>query len=119
MSLLQSGIARKLHVGQARAAESELVGADRHRCEKVVCAGGGNNVVLVHAVPANADGADENAIAIRRNSARKNRDPIWQISAKAVTQRRRTRIERRGKSQIRFDSGESGKFVLFGEERSG
>ena len=63
MPILQSRIARKLYVGQARAAETELVGADRHRCEKVVCAGGGNNVVLVHAVPADADGADENAVA--------------------------------------------------------
>jgi hypothetical protein len=62
MSILQSGIAREFCVGQARAAEIELIGANVIGCEKIVRAGCADDVVLIDAVAADSD---------RSNSARR------------------------------------------------
>src|SRR5207302_1975641 len=58
MSILQTGIAREFGVRQLRAAEIEVVGANVHRREKIVRAAGADDVVLIDAVAADADGAD-------------------------------------------------------------
>src|SRR6266545_6158852 len=119
MSILQSRIAREFGVGQARAAEKELIGANRVGREKIVRARSADNVVLIDAIAANADRADENTVAIKSKTARENRDAVWQISANASAQRRRTEICRGRESHVRFFASETGKLVLLGEERAG
>ena len=69
-------IARKLCVGQARAEVGELVRANGKGRQKIVRAGSAHNVVLVHAVAADPDGADQLAVAIEREAAGKNRDAV-------------------------------------------
>ena len=70
-------IARKFGVRQTRAEVGELIGPDRDRSEKIVRAGDADDVVLINAVTADADRADELAIAIERKASRENRDAIW------------------------------------------
>ena len=64
MSILQRRIARKFHVGQAGAAEIKLIGPNRVRGEKIVSAGRSYDVVLIYAVAANTDRADQDAVLI-------------------------------------------------------
>ena len=84
MSILQRGIARKFCVGQTRSAEIELIGANRVGCEKIVRARRANNVVLIDAVAADPDRADENSVAIKRKAAGENCDPVRQIQSDAA-----------------------------------
>src|SRR4030081_2157024 len=73
---LRSGIAREFCVRQTRAAESKLVGTDGEGCEEVVRPGRADDVVLIDTVAADADGADEHAVAIKRKSTGKNGDAV-------------------------------------------
>jgi hypothetical protein len=68
-------------VRQARAAEEELVGTDWHWREKIVCARGTDYVVLVDAVAADANCADEYADAIKRETTREDGDPVRHLAA--------------------------------------
>ena len=69
-------IARELRVRKARAAEIEMIGADRVGGCVADGAGGGDNVVLVDAVAADADGADEDAVAVQREATGEDRDAV-------------------------------------------
>ena len=75
-----------------------------------------DNVVLIDTVAADPDRADENAVAIKRKTAGKNRDAVGQIEPDAVSQRRRTWIDRVRKSDVGFSSRKPGKLILFGEK---
>src|SRR2546421_7769922 len=85
MSILQSWIARKLCVGQTRAAEKELIGANRVRREKIVRAGGAGDVVLIDTVAADADRADQHAVSIKAKRSRENGDAVWKIGIRHET----------------------------------
>src|SRR5260370_39146392 len=89
---LQCRIAREFCVGQTRSAEIELIRTDRVGREKIVRAGGANDVVLIDAVAADSDRANEHAIAIKRKATAQNSDAVRQIQADAVRQARRTNI---------------------------
>ena len=47
--------------------------------------GRGGEIILVHAITADADCADENPIAIKSECSRKNRDPVRQIGVRRAT----------------------------------
>ena len=77
--MLQSRITREFGVGQERATEKELIGANGVGCEKIVRAGRADDVVLIDTVAADADRANEHAIAIERETSGKDRDSVRQI----------------------------------------
>src|SRR5207302_10393163 len=79
MSILQSRIARKFCIGQARAVEKELVGANCIRREKIVRARCAGDVVLIDTVATDADRADQHAVSIKAKRSRKNGDAVWKI----------------------------------------
>src|ERR1700681_3112351 len=81
-ALLLRRIAREFRVRQAHAEIGELIGPDCKGRRKIVCAGCGHDVVLVHTVAAYSDGADQLTIAIKRKSARENGDAVRQIRAR-------------------------------------
>src|ERR1700730_3204693 len=108
MSILRSGVGRKFYVRQARVLEEILVGADRHRREEIMRAGGGDDVVLIDAVAANADGADEHTVAIKRKTAGENRDAVRQIRNGTSA----------GKGEVGLGSGKPGKLILLSKKWS-
>ena len=74
---LQRRIARKFRVGQTRSAEIELIGTNCVGREKIVCPRRADDVVLIDAVAANSDRADEDAVTIKWEAAREDGDSIW------------------------------------------
>src|SRR5256885_6040272 len=74
--LLQVRAAREFDEGQARAADDYLVGAYGGGRFVAVAAGGGDDVVLVYAVAADADAADQLAVLVERDAARKDLDAV-------------------------------------------
>src|SRR5262249_898885 len=71
-------VPRQLHVGQAHAADGELVGAALGRGLEAGRARGGDQVVLVHAVAGDPDGAGQPAALVEGDAARKDGDPVAQ-----------------------------------------
>src|SRR5258708_7781452 len=119
MSILQSRVAWEFCVGQARPAEIELIRTNRVRREKVMCARGADDVVLIDTVAADADRADEYAVPIKSETARKNCDSSRQIQSDAIADRGRAKICGGRECHIRLRSGKSRKQILLGEERPG
>src|SRR5205085_1197699 len=103
-------VAREFRVRQARAEIGELVGANGEWCEEIVRAGSADDVVLVDAVTADTDGADQLAVAIERKAAGENCDAV-----------RETRVESGSiENKIRKSSAiESGKLFLQSEVGTG
>jgi hypothetical protein len=62
---LQTRVAREFGVRQTRASEYKSVGTDRHRCQKIVCPRGADNVVLIDAVTADPNCSDHDTVAIK------------------------------------------------------
>src|SRR2546425_13181375 len=79
MSILQPRVAREFGIRQTRVAEEEFVRANVHRGEKIVCAGSADDIVLIDAVTADSNGANEHAVAIKRETTREDGDSIWQV----------------------------------------
>jgi len=72
MSTLQRRIAREFCVRQTRSAEIELIGTNCVGREKIVRARRADNVVLIDAIAADSDRADEHAVAIKWKTTREN-----------------------------------------------
>ena len=53
-----------------------LIRADFRRREKIMRAGRADDVVLVHAIAADSNGADQLPVAVKREAAGKNRDAV-------------------------------------------
>src|SRR6266404_121723 len=68
--------AREFCVRQTRAAEIELVGADAERREKIMRAGGSDNVVLIDAVTADTNRADKDAVTIKWETTGKDSNSV-------------------------------------------
>src|SRR2546427_13126335 len=83
----QRRIARELGIRQAGAAENNLIRSNRGRGEEMDRARSRDEVVLVHAVAADADRADEFSVAIERKAAREDRNSIRQIRIRRGRQR--------------------------------
>src|SRR4051812_9036990 len=81
-----AGVPRKFRVRQAGVAKDKLVGSDSLRREEVVGAGCRGDIVLVHTISTNTDSADQNAVAVKWKSTRKNGNAVRQIEAKSVPQ---------------------------------
>src|SRR5215213_6612581 len=99
---LKVGAARELEEGQARAADDDLVGTDGGGRREAVGAGRGDEVVLVYAVAADADGADQLAVLVERHAAREDLDAVRQIRYRGAARDRAG--ERR--EQVRADEVE-------------
>src|SRR6185436_20161577 len=65
-------MAWEFDVWQSHAAHEDLIGADGVRRFKAHAAGRSNNVILVNAIAADADGTDQHAVFIERHAAGKN-----------------------------------------------
>lgn len=76
-----------------------------------------DDVVLIDAVATDADGADENAVAIKRKDAWENHDPVRQIQPDAVSKWGRTKISGGGECDIGLGAGKIGNLILFGKKR--
>src|SRR5713226_4780108 len=63
------GVAREFEVRQADVLHGDLIGADGERSFEAFCAAAGDEIVLVHAVAADAEAADERAVAIQSGAA--------------------------------------------------
>src|SRR5690242_8582829 len=72
-------IARKLGIRQPRAAILRLVGPNGNRRGKHRCTARRYQVVLIHAVTAHTNRADEHAVAVERKSAGENGDAVRQV----------------------------------------
>src|SRR3712207_9276738 len=70
---------RELEEREARAADDCLVGADGRGRLVAVGAGRGDEVVLVYAVAADADGPDQFAVLVERHAAREDLDAVRQV----------------------------------------
>src|SRR5260370_5765837 len=82
-------------------------------------AGGADGGVLIAPVDADADRADEYAVQIKSETARKNCDSSRQIQSDAMADRGRAKICGGRECHIRLRSGKSRKQILLGEERPG
>ena len=72
-------IPRELGVGQSGIAEKGPIRANRIRGKEFHRARCSDKVVLIHAIAADADGADQSAVPIERESAGENGDAIGQV----------------------------------------
>ena len=68
---LERGIARELEVGQADAVDEDLVCANGSGRFEAYGAAGGDKVVLIHAVTADTEAADERPIPEKSDGPRK------------------------------------------------
>src|SRR2546421_8105583 len=97
--ILQVRAARELHEREARAADDYLVGAYGGRRFEAVAPGGGDDVVLINAVAADADAADELAVLVDGDAARKDLDAV-----RDVRNRRAAHVRAAdGREQVRLD----------------
>ena len=71
-------VAGELCIRHPRAEIAELIRANTDRREKIVRAGRANDVVVIHTITADADGADQLSISIKRETTRENRDAVWE-----------------------------------------
>src|SRR5437868_946866 len=94
--------ARELEEGEAGATDDDLVGADGGGRLEAVGAGRGDEVVLVYAVAADADGADQFAVLVERHAAREYLNAVRQIRDRRAAHVGAT--ERR--EQVRLDEVE-------------
>ena len=69
---------RKFDPRQSHAADKDLVGADGFGSFKAYAAGGGNNVILINTVAADAYGSNQHSVFVKRHAARKDLKAIWQ-----------------------------------------
>src|SRR5919205_761844 len=76
---LEVRAARELEEGEARAADDELVGADGGGGLEALCARRGDEVVLVNAVAADADGPDQLAVLVERHAAGEDLDAVRDV----------------------------------------
>src|SRR5438477_6236596 len=72
-------VPRELGVGQSGIAEKSPIRANRIRGKEFHRARSSDKVVLIHAVAADADGADQFAVPIERESTRENGDAVGQV----------------------------------------
>src|SRR5215213_5551434 len=68
--------AREFDEGQANSPHSDLICADSDRRGIALRSGGGDDVVLVYAVAADADCAHQHSVLVQRDAARKNLCPV-------------------------------------------
>ena len=66
-------------VRQTGSTMKKLVGPDCERREKIVAAGSGDEIVLVHAITTYANCADKNTVAVKTKCTRENGDPVGEI----------------------------------------
>src|SRR5215207_9201713 len=99
---LQVRAARELEEGEARAADDYLVGADGGGRLVAVGAGRGDEVVLVNAVAADADGADQLAVLVERHAAREDLDAVRHVRYRRAAHVRAAD----GREQVRPDEVE-------------
>src|SRR3954451_1724774 len=82
-----AGITREFRVGEAGIAKQKLVGTNAIRGQKIMSAGRTNNIVLIDTIAADPNCADQHAISVKRETARKNGNTVRQIAPDAVAQR--------------------------------
>src|SRR5437868_3952297 len=75
----ERGVAGELRVGQPCAAILCSVSANGFRRREQRGAIGGNDVILIHAVAAHTDGADQHAVAVERERTGEYCDAVRQI----------------------------------------
>ena len=120
VELLQRGIARKFRVRQTRIAKMELVSANLFRRKEIHGTRRSDDVVLIDAVAAYTDGADQNAVAIKWKAAGKNRDPVWKVWIKRRCVRQNYAIQNVRQRHRRKCAGRKfGKYFLQSEKWSG
>src|SRR5205085_9421992 len=110
-------VAREFRVRQARAEIGELVGANGEWCEEIVRAGSADDVVLVDAVTADADGADQLTVAIERKAAGENCDAVRETRVESGSIENKIRERRAIESGKLFLQSEVGAGVLHIEPR--
>src|SRR3954447_20810947 len=69
-------VARKFRVRQSRAEIGELIRSNRVGRQKIVRAGGPDNVVLIDTVAADTNRTDQLSVAIERKATRENCDAV-------------------------------------------
>ena len=85
-------VTREFCVRQTGSTKEELVGPDCEWREKIVAAGSGDEIVLVHTIATYADCADKNTVAVKTERTRENGDPIRQTGVRRATGCDRTRV---------------------------
>ena len=80
---LESGIAGEFEVGEADAVDEDLIGADGGGGFESHGAAGSDVVVLIHAVAADAQAADERAVLIEADGAWKENDATLVVVGRA------------------------------------
>src|SRR5919197_3639058 len=105
MSILQLPVAGEFCVGQPHSAVEELIGANRRRCEKIVCPRRTGEIVLIDAVTTNPDRADEHAVAVQSKCSGKNCDSVRQSRIKPG-------VDKPDTSRIAMIAAEAGKDFL-------
>ena len=76
---LEGGVARELQVGKTYTANEDLVGSDGDRRFKAGRAAVGDEIVLIHAVTADSQASDENAVFVKPDAAREEYDSAFVI----------------------------------------
>src|ERR1700694_751966 len=84
---LQVWAARKLQVRQAHPAHKNLIRTNSDWRSGSVAAGAGDEIVLIHAVAADANRADQHAVLIQRRAARKYLNSVWQTGNRSTGRR--------------------------------
>jgi hypothetical protein len=121
----QPRVAREFCVRKTRAPDEKLIGTNMHGREKVVCARGANDVVLVDAVAADSDRADQHPIAVKRKTSGKDGNTIGQLWPEPIALWKGTGwrgwISRwvRRENNVRLFPGKTRKFVLLSEKWTG
>src|SRR5260221_14677241 len=75
----QRWVAWELRVGQPRAAILAAVSPDRFRRRKQGGAASSDDVILIDAIPAHPNCADQHTVAVKRKAAGENRNAVRQI----------------------------------------
>src|SRR5438105_4667449 len=112
MSILQLPVAREFCVGQTRATVEELIRPDPRRREEIVCSRRTGEIVLIDTVAADADRADEHAVAVQPKCSGENGDSIREIRVRHKAGLGRDR------GRIAMVANQTGKYLLVSIKRS-